>query len=130
MRSAVILISCAILSLCQLLSAYYPIPQFTSTRGNQHFVSAAGLDTNAGNISMPFLTIGKALSVVLAGEIIYVRGGTYNLTAKLKPSRNGTSTVGNQITVTGYPNETVRRILHIFFFIIYFPRLLSKGKAW
>ncbi|NLE33824.1 MAG: DUF1565 domain-containing protein, partial [Bacteroidales bacterium] len=46
-----------------------------------YYVAATGSDSNSGTLTAPFKTITKAVSVVKAGETIYVRGGTYNLTA-------------------------------------------------
>jgi hypothetical protein len=44
-----------------------------------YYVALNGNDDNDGSEGKPFETIEKAISVVQAGEAIYVRGGTYNL---------------------------------------------------
>jgi MYXO-CTERM domain-containing protein len=47
--------------------------------GNTYVVSVdTGEDTNSGDLSSPFKTIGKALSVVGPGDTVLVREGTYD----------------------------------------------------
>jgi len=41
------------------------------------YVSKLGLDSNSGNISFPFLTIGKAISICNIGDTIIVNDGIY-----------------------------------------------------
>ena len=67
------------------------------------YVSATGSDSNTGTIASPFKSIEKAVSVVKAGETIYVRGGIYNLTATITLGKSGTASAG--ITLTSYPGE-------------------------
>jgi hypothetical protein len=55
-----------------------------------YYVSTSGSDSNPGTLTSPFLTIAKAVSVVKAGETIFVRGGIYNLTATISLSMSGT----------------------------------------
>lgn len=38
-----------------------------------YYVSTTGSDSNSGTLASPFRTIAKAVSVVKAGETIYVR---------------------------------------------------------
>jgi hypothetical protein len=46
-----------------------------------YYVSTSGKDSNAGtSISAPFATLQKANNVAVAGDVVYVRGGTYNIT--------------------------------------------------
>jgi hypothetical protein len=40
-----------------------------------------GSDSNAGSLAAPFGTISHAVSVAGAGDTIYLRGGTYNLSS-------------------------------------------------
>ena len=67
------------------------------------YVSATGSDSNTGTIASPFKSIEKAVSVVKAGETIYVRGGIFNLTATITLGKSGTASAG--ITLTSYPGE-------------------------
>jgi hypothetical protein len=68
-----------------------------------YYVSTSGADGNAGTISSPFLTITKAVSMVSAGQTIYVRGGTYNLTSTITISKSGTANA--YINLLAYQNE-------------------------
>jgi hypothetical protein len=57
-------------------------------------VATSGSDSNAGlNLDQPFLTLMKAVGVVVAGDTIYVRGGTFTFT--------GSSTINTLPAVTG-----------------------------
>jgi hypothetical protein len=68
------------------------------------YVSTTGSDSNTGNLSSPFKTLEKAVSAVRAGETIYVRGGTYNLTQTITLSKSGTE--NSRISIMAYPGET------------------------
>lgn len=72
--------------------------------GATYYVSPSGSDSNPGSISQPFFTLNKAWSKVSAGDIIYMRGGTYNYTSTQDISgRSGTS--NSLINILAYPNE-------------------------
>ena len=58
----------------------------------QLYVSTVGNDTSVGTIDKPLKTITKAMSVAVAGETIYVRGGTYALASTISFTKSGTST--------------------------------------
>ncbi|MFZ2287109.1 MAG: right-handed parallel beta-helix repeat-containing protein [Bacteroidales bacterium] len=68
-----------------------------------YYVSATGSDSNSGTIASPFLTIAKAVTMVQPGETIYVRGGTYNLTATITLGKSGTA--NSRISLISYPGE-------------------------
>ena len=69
----------------------------------QWYVSPVGNDSNPGTITQPFLTIPKAHSVALAGDTIYVRGGTHELGATITLSKSGTS--AEMYHLIAYPGE-------------------------
>src|SRR5204862_2946110 len=52
-----------------------------------------GSDSNSGAIGAPFATISHGVSVAHAGDTIYLRGGTFNLSSALSISttHNGTA---------------------------------------
>ncbi len=77
-----------------------PQPTYSKT----WVVSAAGTDTAAGTAEAPFRTIGKAISVVQAGELVRVRAGTYNETLLLD-GKDGTAVA--KITLQGEGNPKV-----------------------
>jgi len=69
------------------------------------YVSTTGNDANAGTETLPYLTIQKAVDVAVAGDIIYVRGGTYMLAKRIKIEKAGTEAA--RICLWGYPGEHV-----------------------
>ncbi|AXT60537.1 T9SS C-terminal target domain-containing protein [Aquimarina sp. AD10] len=83
-----------------LLSAV--LLSFTSV-AKEIYVSKTGDDSNAGTKENPFETIGKAASVAVAGDVIFIRQGTYEET--LRPANSGTA--GNPIVFRSYPGEKV-----------------------
>jgi hypothetical protein len=76
-----------------------------SLRAATYYVATNGADSNAGTSNAPFATPQKAvtLSALTAGDTIYVRGGTYALSAQVKPSRVGTA--ASYIKLWAYPGE-------------------------
>lgn len=60
--------------------------------GTTYYVSAAsGSDTNTGTkLSAPWRTLQKAASAVMAGDTVYVRGGT-NQEEKIRIAQSGTA---------------------------------------
>ncbi len=71
-----------------------------------YFVSTNGSNSNPGTSNAPFATPQKAVatnSALTAGDTIYIRGGTYNLSAQVKPNKTGAA--GNYIKLWAYPGE-------------------------
>ena len=75
-----------------------------------YYVAITGSDANPGSLSQPFRTIGKGVSVLAAGDTLYLREGIYTNqhvgypTSQSVPS--GTSW-SNAVTIAGYQDETV-----------------------
>ena len=71
-----------------------------------YYVATTGNDTTGtGAIGAPWLTIGKAASVVAPGDTVNLRGGTYGGTAAyVNLSTDGTAS--NRITYQSYAGET------------------------
>lgn len=67
------------------------------------FVASDGLDINSGTISAPFKTITKAVSVMTAGDTVFVRGGTYPLSTTISISKKGSASV--RYYLLAYPGE-------------------------
>jgi hypothetical protein len=66
----------------------------------------AGDDGNDGSIENPFQTLNKAWTVVVAGDIVYVRGGIYTYAQiGLTVLSNKDGTALNPISILNYPNE-------------------------
>lgn len=77
-----------------------------------YFVATTGLDTNNGTAAgTPFRTVGKAISVAVAGDTINVAGGRY--AEDLTVTRGGTS--GSRITLQSSDNAN---------------RATLRGKLW
>ena len=68
-----------------------------------YYVSITGSDSHTGTLNNPFRTIEKAVTVVQPGETIYVRGGTWNLTATITLGKSGAE--NSRITLQAYPGE-------------------------
>jgi len=66
-----------------------------------YYVSASGADANAGTINSPLQTINAALSHVVPGDTVIVRGGTYY--DKVVFPKSGV--LNKLITVKAYPGE-------------------------
>lgn len=72
--------------------------------GATYYLSPNGSDSNPGTMSQPFLTLKKAWSVIAAGDIVYMRGGTYLYsTSQELTGINGTSS--SPISIMAYNNE-------------------------
>jgi len=77
--------------------------QFFSTTYYVAPSSSGGSDSNAGTLAAPFETLQHAINQLSAGDILYIRAGTYRETITI--DENGAS--GNLITIENYNNEVV-----------------------
>lgn len=69
-----------------------------------YYVAKTGSDANSGiTLATPFLTIQKAATVMVAGDVCYIRGGTYRET--VTPTNSGAA--GYPIVFMPYAGETV-----------------------
>ncbi|WP_434044051.1 MULTISPECIES: right-handed parallel beta-helix repeat-containing protein [Sorangium] len=73
-------------------------------RAAEHYVAPDGSDSNRGSMDEPFATLSTANSAAAAGDTIWVRGGTYDITTQLVLSRGGTSET-NRTKIWAYPGE-------------------------
>ncbi len=67
-----------------------------------YYVAASGSDENPGTQDSPWKTFAHTVSVVLPGDVVYIRGGTYHERLVLQTS--GTESAA--ITFSNYPGET------------------------
>jgi hypothetical protein len=75
-------------------------------RATTYYVATNGNDSYSGtSTNQPFATPQKAvtLSTLTAGDLIYIRGGTYNLGTQVKPGKNGSAVA--YIRLWAYPGE-------------------------
>lgn len=83
----------------------------SGTNTNIIYVATTGNDSNAGTISSPYLTIGKAQSAaqtaLAAGKcpLIYFRGGTYPLNSTLSFGSSDSGTVSCTVNWNSFPGE-------------------------
>jgi uncharacterized repeat protein (TIGR02543 family) len=68
-----------------------------------YYVSTSGNDNNPGTYSHPWRSLQKAADVLVAGETLLIRGGSYN--ERIIPRNSGSS--GKYITYAAYPDEQV-----------------------
>ncbi len=68
-----------------------------------YFVAADGDDEDVGSEAAPFKTIEKAVSVVNAGETIFIRGDTFRLVSTIRINKSGLS--GAMISLRAFPGE-------------------------
>lgn len=77
-----------------------------AAHGATYYVATAGNDANPGTLNQPFKSFRKGVSLLQAGDTLYIRGGLYTEQIDLQTS-NKTGAPGKYITIGGYPNETV-----------------------
>lgn len=76
----------------------------TVSTGKLYYVATNGSDTNACTLTAPCLTIQKAINLMVGGDTVYIRGGTYNEPIKFFYKTN---TSGKYMTLSAYLGETV-----------------------
>ncbi len=78
---------------------------FLSVRiySNTYYVAKNGNDNANGFENTPWLTIQKAITVVSAGDTVYIKSGTYTERVILETS----GLIGNYITLSNYLNDEV-----------------------
>jgi len=72
--------------------------------GSTYFVSSNGNDSNPGTVTNPFLTIQKAADTMIAGDICYIRQGSYHETIIMNDN-DGSD--GSTIIFSAYDGERV-----------------------
>lgn len=78
--------------------------------GATRYVAQTGNDANScatsEDITTPKRTLDSAVSCMTAGDILYIRGGTWNERINLQ-DKNITGTASAWVSIYGYPGETV-----------------------
>ncbi len=75
-----------------------------------YYVATTGSDSNVGTMAAPFATLQKGVNTAVAGDTVYIRGGTYNITtpattgAGINFTKSGTSDT-NRINYFAYQGE-------------------------
>jgi hypothetical protein len=89
--------------------------------GTDYYVSPSGDDGNPGTASEPWLTLGHAASVVVAGDTVHVEPGTYLLSSQLTLGASGVhespitfvSTTPHEARVALTTDSTADRVVEI-----------------
>ena len=94
-------------SLLLSVLCFFHIVAHTTT----YYVSTTGNDANPGTIGSPFFTWEKLSTVLVAGDIAYIRGGIYRsgkgpASPWLVQWFNINGTAGNPINILAYPGES------------------------
>jgi hypothetical protein len=77
---------------------------YQARAANTWYVAPTTSGTANGSIDHPFTSFTTAMNTAVAGDTIYVRGGTYNLSSTISISKNGTA--ANPFSMLAYPDET------------------------
>lgn len=85
----------AILSLT--LGLFTPAAAAPQAAGNTYYVSVSGSDLNNCTQSAPCKSFNKAMSLIQAGDVLYVMPGTYNQTLAI--SKSGITVEGNKAVI-------------------------------
>jgi hypothetical protein len=91
----------SILLLAFVVVGILPYSKVYAATGSTYYISTSGNDTNPGTLSSPWKTIGKASSMVAAGDTVFIRGGVYNETVKFSNS----GTASSPIWIKAYSGE-------------------------
>lgn len=67
-----------------------------------YYISTSGNDDNPGSQSQPWRTIQKGVNTIVAGDTLYIRGGTYSEAVTISSGGSG----GNYKTIQSYSGET------------------------
>ena len=97
---------------------------FAATVANAatYYVATNGSDSNPGSLSQPFRTIAQGASVLKRGDVLYIRGGTYDATIGGGDIPAGSP--GQHTIIAGYQNE--RPIIRPSAFPYYMVFMLSR----
>ena len=98
-------INIKVLLILFLLSLKIPL------EGSIYYVSTSGNDSNPGTIDKPFATWEKLSSVLVAGDLVYIRGGTYRSSKGSSAEvvcrwENLKGTLEDTIKIWAYPGES------------------------
>ncbi|MCO6044295.1 right-handed parallel beta-helix repeat-containing protein [Aeoliella sp. ICT_H6.2] len=70
----------------------------------EYYIAPGGSDANGGSIDSPWGTFNHAIDQIGAGDTLLVRGGTYDLSSRIRIQKGGVSR--NPINMWAYPGET------------------------
>jgi hypothetical protein len=71
-----------------------------------YYVATSTTGTADGSLAHPFTSFTSAINKAVAGDTIYVRGGTYNLTSTLSIGSGKSGTAANPYSMLAFPGES------------------------
>jgi MYXO-CTERM domain-containing protein len=94
-----------------LATAVVLLAAASTARAAEYYVAPTGSDSNAGTMAAPWATLQKGANTAVAGDTVWIRGGTYKITtpansgAGINFTKSGTSDTA-RIKYWAYPGET------------------------
>src|ERR1035437_1747682 len=77
-----------------------------TSNATTYFLTTTGSDSNTGtSLTTGFASFSYAIGKLVAGDILYVRKGSYTCSARVELSKSGSA--GKLITVMAYPSDIV-----------------------
>src|SRR6185503_4954386 len=73
---------------------------------NTYYIAPTTSGTPNGSSDHPFTSFSTAISTAVAGDTIYVRGGTYTLSSTISIGSSKNGTAANPYNLLAYPSET------------------------
>lgn len=94
------------IELIAIASLYFVATSQNAKGANTYYVATTTSATPNGSIDHPFTSFSTAISTAVAGDTIYVRGGTYNLSSTISISGSKNGTAANPYHLLAYPGES------------------------
>lgn len=92
--------------LFSIIFAIFTLPQLAYAA--DYYVAETGIDANPGTQAQPWLTLRKAVQTLIAGDTLYIRGGTYTGSENrdlFNRFEGNSGTSGKPITIKNFPGE-------------------------
>lgn len=80
-------------------------PALAQRQPHYFYVAPDGSDTNEGSMDHPWATVNHAAHVLMPGDTVYIRGGTYPLTEQIRAKHSGTQ--NRWVIYRAFPKEQV-----------------------
>ncbi|MCX7006909.1 MAG: right-handed parallel beta-helix repeat-containing protein [Kiritimatiellaeota bacterium] len=80
---------------------------FGATHAAEFFVAPKGDDANSGTEAKPFATVQRAQQAATAGDVIFIRGGTYRLTEAQLAHKKGIFAAITFLDKSGAPGKPI-----------------------
>jgi pectate disaccharide-lyase len=88
-------------------------------------IEKGGSDTNTGTIDAPFFNLSKAVTLMEAGDTVYLRGGTYHYNATINLTGSGSE--AEQFCIFNYPGE--KPVLNFYDVLTDYTNSTARGTA-